>query len=565
MALRAEELEIRALLSAVVTDKPDYHFGETAHITGTEFGVNEQVQIQITHAPGTLGSNADPQNQPFFVQTDASGNFTADWVIDDPDAGGATYIVSAIGLSSGDQAQATFTDAPSITMLSPTSGPPAGGNTVTFTGTGITADVFPFFFYVVDFGGTVVGATRVNSTTLTATAPAGTGTVPVTVYDIFFGSPTPISSGLTYTYTAATPDVSIAVSPSSVAEDGATNLTYTLTRTGSTASALTVNFSVGGTATFGGVGADYTESGAATFGASSGTATFGIGSSTATVTIDPTADSVVEPDETVVLTLTAGAGYNIVSPSTVTGTITNDDKATLSVDDLGVTEGGGFTFTVTSDKVASQDMTVVVDTADGTATTAGSDYTPVSGMVLTIPAGATQTTLTITVNDDAIVEDNETFTLNLSDAKFNGATDATRVVIGDATGEATIVNDDSETLTIDSPTVIEGTGGVNTMIFTVTSPSAVQGGFTVAFSATNGTADDSDYNVNTIGPLTFAGTAGETQTISVNIFTDAIIENNENFTIALGTIGSTTAVQAAAITSTAVGTGTITDDDSETI
>ena len=42
------------------------------------------------------------------------------------------------------------------------------------------------------------------------------------------------------------PDVTVAVSPASVLEDGAGNLVYTFTREGSTAAALTVNFSVGG-------------------------------------------------------------------------------------------------------------------------------------------------------------------------------------------------------------------------------------------------------------------------------------------------------------------------------
>jgi hypothetical protein len=46
-------------------------------------------------------------------------------------------------------------------------------------------------------------------------------------------------------------DVSVAVSPSTVLEDGATNLVYTFTRNGNTTGALTVNFSVAGTATFG--------------------------------------------------------------------------------------------------------------------------------------------------------------------------------------------------------------------------------------------------------------------------------------------------------------------------
>ena len=117
-------------------------------------------------------------------------------------------------------------------------------------------------------------------------------------------------------------DVTLAVSPASVSEDGATNLVYTFTRNGVTSGALTVNFSVGGDATF---GTDYSQTGAATFGATSGTVNFGAGNTTATVTIDPSADTTVEGDETAILTVTTGAGYNVASPSAATGTITNDD------------------------------------------------------------------------------------------------------------------------------------------------------------------------------------------------------------------------------------------------
>src|SRR4030095_16828696 len=87
------------------------------------------------------------------------------------------------------------------------------------------------------------------------------------------------------------PAVSVAVSPASVAEDGATNLVYTFTRSGSTANALTVNFSIVGTASFGVSPNDYTQTGAATFTPPTGTVTFGAGSSTATVTVNPEADS----------------------------------------------------------------------------------------------------------------------------------------------------------------------------------------------------------------------------------------------------------------------------------
>ena len=121
--------------------------------------------------------------------------------------------------------------------------------------------------------------------------------------------------------TPVLPDVTLAVAPSSVTEDGASNLAYTFTRTGATTAALTANFSVGGTAALD----DYAQTGAASFTATTGTVTIPIGSSTATVTLNPTADTTVEADETAILTVTTGSGYTVGSPAAATGTITNDD------------------------------------------------------------------------------------------------------------------------------------------------------------------------------------------------------------------------------------------------
>ncbi|MDB9534945.1 Calx-beta domain-containing protein, partial [Dolichospermum planctonicum CS-1226] len=101
----------------------------------------------------------------------------------------------------------------------------------------------------------------------------------------------------------ALPTITLAVSPTSVSEDGTTNLIYTFTRTGATTNTLTVNYSIAGTAN----STDYT-------GATPGTGktiTFAAGVSTATLTIDPTADTIVESNETVALTLATGTGYTI--------------------------------------------------------------------------------------------------------------------------------------------------------------------------------------------------------------------------------------------------------------
>ncbi|HBH74417.1 MAG TPA: hypothetical protein DDY43_13545 [Synechococcales bacterium UBA10510] len=115
------------------------------------------------------------------------------------------------------------------------------------------------------------------------------------------------------------PIITLIVSPASVTEDNTSNLLYTFTRTGPTSSALSVNYTVGGTAT---LGTDYT--GILSTGTTK-TISFAAGYATATLTIDPTADSIIEPNETVALTLAAGTGYTLGTATAVVGTITNDD------------------------------------------------------------------------------------------------------------------------------------------------------------------------------------------------------------------------------------------------
>ncbi|MFN9901748.1 MAG: endo-1,3-1,4-beta-glycanase ExsH, partial [bacterium] len=112
------------------------------------------------------------------------------------------------------------------------------------------------------------------------------------------------------------------VSPSLVTEDGTTNLAYFFYRDGVTTNSVKVNYTVGGTAT---LNTDYTQTGAASFNGTTGTVTFAANANNATVTIDPTADTTVEDDETVSLTLTSGTDYTVGTTTPVTGTILNDD------------------------------------------------------------------------------------------------------------------------------------------------------------------------------------------------------------------------------------------------
>jgi probable HAF family extracellular repeat protein len=214
-------------------------------------------------------------------------------------------------------------------------------------------------------------------------------------------------------------NVTVAVSPSSVTEDGATNLVYTFTRTGSRTNPLTVNFSVSGTAGF---TTDYTQSGAASFNSTSGTVTFGAGNSTATVTVDPAADSALELDETVILTMTSGTGYNIGSPSAATGTITNDDAdVSVAVSPLSAIEDGAtnLVYIFTRTGFTSGALTVnfsVSGTAGFTSdyTQSGAATFSSSAGTVTIGAGNSSASVTIDPSADAVLEGDETVALTVT-------------------------------------------------------------------------------------------------------------------------------------------------------
>ena len=113
-------------------------------------------------------------------------------------------------------------------------------------------------------------------------------------------------------------NVSVSLSPASVTENGTSNLVYTFKRTGATTNALDVVFAVDGSALH---LDDYTTLGDRSFETTYGSVTIPAGASSATLTVDPLSDNIQEFDETVVLTLLGGVGYEIGSSSSATGTI----------------------------------------------------------------------------------------------------------------------------------------------------------------------------------------------------------------------------------------------------
>ena len=308
-------------------------------------------------------------------------------------------------------------------------------------------------------------------------------------------------------------------------------ITFTVTLDAAVPGGLTVTPSyTAGTAT---KGADYTENTSAlTFAGTAGEAK--------TFTVATTEDGAVEPDETFTVGLTvSGTSATVTATDTAAGTILNDDErargttddaAVLTVADASATEGVGITFTVTLDNAVSGGVKVTPGYTDGTATK-GADYTEnAAALTFAGRAGEAQT-FTVATTDDAAVEPDETFTVNLT---VSGTSAATVTATDTATG--TILDDDvpaTPAVTIADTSASEGDG----LTFTVTLDRAVAGGLTVTPSFTDVTATKgADYTENTAG-IRFAGTAGETQSFTVATTEDADDESDETFTVSPDRLG----------------------------
>ena len=222
----------------------------------------------------------------------------------------------------------------------------------------------------------------------------------------------------------------------------------------------------------------------------------------------------------------------------------------LSVSDAAVSEGNAGTtalqFTVSLSEAGTVPVTVKVATANGSAL-ANSDYTPLGATTLTFAPGETSKTITVEAIGDTLFENDETFSIVLSDA--------TGGVIRDGTGLGTIRNDDAApTVNIASASVVEGDSGTSSLTFTVSLSTASGLPATVEFASVDGTAlAGSDYTALTPGTLTFA--PGETsKTITVDVLGDTSIEDHERFSVVL--LGARTST-----IGTGTATGTILNDD----
>ena len=139
-----------------------------------------------------------------------------------------------------------------------------------------------------------------------------------------------------------------------------------------------------------------------------------------TIEVATKTDAVLEPDETVVLKLTAASTAGEVSVSTATAQATIEDTGAVkvSVEDAAAIEGESVQFEVELSGAVSSEVVVSYATSDGTGAhpaAAGTDYTAVSATTLTFrPGEALRQTVTVATTEDTLNEADEAFTVALS-------------------------------------------------------------------------------------------------------------------------------------------------------
>ena len=196
------------------------------------------------------------------------------------------------------------------------------------------------------------------------------------------------------------------------ASENAGTATITVTRTGGTGGAASVNYAlIGGTAT---PGSDFLAAN------TSGTLSFAHGQSTASFTITLVNDYLPEGPETMLFQLSGVTAATLGVPNVTTLTITDTDNAgtvQFAAATSSIAENGG-TATITVSRTGGTDgpATVAYARTGGTATV-GSDFTAAgTSGTLNFAHGQSTGSFTVTVLDDFTLESAETLIFQLSAA-----------------------------------------------------------------------------------------------------------------------------------------------------
>jgi WD40 repeat protein len=385
--------------------------------------------------------------------------------------------------------------------------------------------------------------TKANTSPITDATYDDMGLEPSTVYFYHVrvkkadGSE-PLWTGVFSGTTSATVSVVTFDAAASAAPEGVGTANLLLTLSAASGQTVTVSYSVSGTAT---PGLDYV--------ALPGSITFNPGETTKNISVQITDDTIDEPDETVILTLTGAINATPAGITVHTLTILDNDPSPtvgFATSLSSASENAG-TANIVLSLSAQSEKTVTVNYSVGGTATPGQDYVSLPGSI-TFYAGEQTKNIAITIVNDAVSEPDETIILTL--------TNATNAVVGTPAVHTFVILDDDRVSVSFGAAFSSASEGAGTVNVVVTLSQAAQQTVTVAYSVGGSATPGLDYVVLP-GSLTF--NAGEqTKNIAITIVNDAVSEPDE--TIILTLTNATNAV----VGTPAVHTFVILDDDRAT-
>ncbi len=509
----------------------------------SEIGTVDSITIEkstfISGKTYSMNAKKSAVTKCFDRDSNITGNPEKRVTVDGVDYANYQAMLDALGDCGSSGGNPTVTLSATDANASETAGDPG---TYTISRTGSTANSLSVKFSV---SGTATNGTDYNQINSPVTIPAGASSVTVQLSPIddtsaessetailtlnsdplyIIGSP---SSG---TVTIADndsggglPTVTVSTTDANASETAGDTGTIKIIRTGSTASSLTVYFSISGTATN---GSDYSSI--------SSPITIPSGTSTVAIQISPIDDTSIESSETAIITITSNASYTIGSPSSGTVTITDNDSSStptvsLTTTDSSASEAGldPGSFTLSRTGATTNPLTVSVSIS-GTATN-GTDYNQIISPI-TIPAGLSSTNINITPVDDISVENTETAVITIN-------SDPSYIIGSPNTGTVNILDNDGvpppplPTISVIANDPTSSEPGSDTGSFTVSRTGSTTNSLTIIFTMSGTATNGSDYqqiNSPVTIPVGFSSVF-----VNLTPLNDSSIENTESATLTI--------------------------------
>ena len=311
-----------------------------------------------------------------------------------------------------------------------------------------------------------------------------------------------------------TPVVSISADPTTITEGVDAAFTVALDRTAS-AGGLTISV-------------DVTESGSYIAGSAPTTVVIAEGATTGTLTVPTADDNLDEPDGSITVRITTGAGYTVGTLSTALVTVSDNDVAPSpddpvarisAADPTTITEGEVATFRVTlGSAAAAGGLTISVDVTESGSYIAGS-----APATVVIAEGATTVTLTVSTDNDEMIEETGSITVRITTGIGYTVADAP-----DNAAAVTVLDDDAPvvSITADPTTITEGVDAAFTVALDRVAPA---GGLTISVDVT----DIGSYIAGSAPATVVIAEGATTGTLTVPTADDNLDEPDGSITAAL--------------------------------